>query len=466
MRPDRLVHDKLDTMRTVDRLDRFQRKHPVVGYPIAVIYKFFDDQGAYLAALITYYGFLSIFPLLLLLTSALGFVMESNSVLREQIVNSALRQIPVIGEELQTPKGLQGSTFAVVTGSLLALYGGIGVAQAIQNMSNTCWNVPRNHRPNPILARLRSAGVVLFLGAGLLFIGWLPYRWTFLDGWLGLALNVVVGSGLFLLLMKMTTAREQGWGRLLPGAVFVSVVWQLFSKLAPTFVDTFLAKSSATYGTLGTGLSLLIAGYIMAIALVFGTEMNVVLRRRLYPRALLTPFTDAVELTFADHRAYSALAHTQRLKGYEFIDVVFDKDGDGVADAPSDLLTRWDEVYADHLAHQRNRHPARPRHMWHLPGQQDDEPGDNGSTAIRDVSDGDGVAWADETRSDATGGHESGSHDATNASTAATQPLPTADQRRRVRDRGHRRSTESENDDERRHTVGRSPDTFEADDTR
>ena len=356
-------------MRTIDRVDDFQRRHPVVGYPIAVIYKFFDDQGPYLAALITYYGFLSIFPLLLLLTSLMAFLMESNSALRDQIVNSALKQIPVIGSELQTPRGLQGSTFAVVSGSLLALYGGIGVAQAIQHMSNTCWNVPRNHRPNPFLARLRSAGVVLFLGAALLFIGWLPYRWRFLDGTFGNFLNVIIGTGLFLLLMKMTTAREQGWGRLAPGAMFVSVIWQLFSKLAPIFVNTFLAKSSATYGTLGTGLSLLIAGFIMAMALVIGTEINVVLRRKLYPRALLTPFTDAVELTLADQRAYSALAHTQRLKGYEYIDVVFDKDGDGVADAPSDLLMRWDDARHDHEKHLENAHPRRPATMWRLPGQ-------------------------------------------------------------------------------------------------
>lgn len=350
----------------VDRVDAFQRRNPIVGYPIAVVYKFFDDQGAYLAALITYYGFLSIFPLLLLFTSILGFIMESNPGLRAQILRSTLAQIPVIGPELQAPKGLEGSTPVVITGALLALYGGIGVAQAIQNMSNTCWNVPRNHRPNPILARFRSAGIMVFIGCALAFIGWLPSKWAFLDGWWGLLLNVCIGTGLFQLLMKMTTAREQGWTRLIPGAIFVSVVWQGFLRLAPVFVDTFLARSSATYGTLGTGLSLLIAGYILAIALVLGTEMNVVLRRGLYPRALLTPFTDAVDLTLADQRAYSALAHTQRLKGYEYIDVVFDKDGDGVADAPSDLARRWDDVRSDYERLIERGHPRRPARMWRL----------------------------------------------------------------------------------------------------
>ena len=45
-------------MTLVDRVDGFQRRHPVVGFPLGVVYKFLDDQGAYLAALITYYGLL------------------------------------------------------------------------------------------------------------------------------------------------------------------------------------------------------------------------------------------------------------------------------------------------------------------------------------------------------------------------------------------------------------------------
>jgi membrane protein len=58
-----------------ERSDAFQRRHRWAGFPLAVVYKFSEDQGAYLAALITYYGFLSLFPLLLLLASVLGFVL-------------------------------------------------------------------------------------------------------------------------------------------------------------------------------------------------------------------------------------------------------------------------------------------------------------------------------------------------------------------------------------------------------
>ena len=95
-------------MSLTERFDAFQRRHPVAGFPIGVIYKFGEDQGPYLAALITYYGFLSLFPLLLLLTSVLGFVLDGHPELQQQILDSTLSQFPVIGDELAEPQGLQG----------------------------------------------------------------------------------------------------------------------------------------------------------------------------------------------------------------------------------------------------------------------------------------------------------------------------------------------------------------------
>ena len=142
----------------------FQRRHPVAGFPIGVLYKFGEDQGPYLAALITYYGFLSLFPLLLLLTSVLGFVLDGQPELQRRILDSTLSQFPVIGDEIADPQGLQGSVGAIIVGGLVALYGALGVAQAIQNTMNVTWSVPRNRRPNPINARLRSLRLIGLVG--------------------------------------------------------------------------------------------------------------------------------------------------------------------------------------------------------------------------------------------------------------------------------------------------------------
>lgn len=113
-----------------------------MGLPLAVVYKFVDDQGSYLAALITYYGFVSLFPLLLLLVTVLGFALGDNPGLQQQVLHSALRDFPIIGDQIgQNINSLHGSVAAVVIGILGSLYGGLGVTEAVQHALNTVWAV-------------------------------------------------------------------------------------------------------------------------------------------------------------------------------------------------------------------------------------------------------------------------------------------------------------------------------------
>ena len=62
----------------VGRVDSFQRRHKVVGFPLAVLYKYFDDMGPFMAAALAYYAFVAIFPIMLLLSSILGFILQGN----------------------------------------------------------------------------------------------------------------------------------------------------------------------------------------------------------------------------------------------------------------------------------------------------------------------------------------------------------------------------------------------------
>src|SRR3954453_10367604 len=105
------------------RLDAFQRRHTWLGLPLGVIYKFIDDQGGYLAALITYYSFVSLFPLLLLLVSVLGYTLDGNLSLQQALLGSALQQLPIVGPQLQQNVGtIHGSKAGVILGILGAVY--------------------------------------------------------------------------------------------------------------------------------------------------------------------------------------------------------------------------------------------------------------------------------------------------------------------------------------------------------
>src|SRR5690242_1521701 len=126
-------------MSVVERVDRFQRSHPRAGLPIAIVYKFVDDQGNYLAALVTYYGFIAIVPLLLLSSTILSFVLQGDPALQKQLLDSAVGQFPVVGAQLAQPHAVSGSGLGLVVGVLGTIYGGMGVAQAAQNAMNTIW---------------------------------------------------------------------------------------------------------------------------------------------------------------------------------------------------------------------------------------------------------------------------------------------------------------------------------------
>lgn len=320
-----------------ERLDGFQRRHRWVGFPLAVIYKLFDDQGTYLAALVTYYGFLSLFPLLLLLSSVLGFLLEGNPGLRDQILQSALSQFPVIGQQLGDPSGLRGSGVAVVVGGVVALYGGLGVAQALQNAMNICWAVPRNKRPNPIRARLKS--LLLIATAGLVLIGAtvlsaLSRQATAFGFRVGtgstvllVVLSILLNACVLILVFRIGSAHRQTLGHAVPGALFAAVVWQLLQSFGTLYVGHVVAKSSATYGVFALVLGLLGWIFLAAVGLVLSVEINVVLAKDLYPRALLTPFTDDVNLTEGDKDSYTGTAKAQQAKGFESVDVTFENDG-------------------------------------------------------------------------------------------------------------------------------------------
>lgn len=316
----------------VQAADRAQRRHSVLGLPLAVFYKFFDDQGNYLAAMMTYYAFVAIFPLLLLGTSILGFLLQGNPELETQVLDSALAQFPVIGQDLGAPEGLTGSVTTIVLSTTIALYGSIGLGSAIQNAMNVAWSVPRNSRPNPILLRVKSLVVLLAAGAALLgvsAVAILAQRSDWLDalgaagGWLVLLASTLVITAGMTLLFRLAAARSHPWQSAVPGALFVALMWQVLQQASAAYLARIAEGTSQVNQAFGAILGLVGLIFIASVIAVLGIELNIVLVRRLWPRALLTPFTDSVDLTDADRRAYTSYARAQRHKGFEEVSVDF-----------------------------------------------------------------------------------------------------------------------------------------------
>lgn len=320
-------------MGIVERLDRYQRRHRRLALPLGVIYKFVDDQGNYLAALVTYYAIVSIFPLLLLSSTILNFVLAGNPRLQHRVLASALGQFPVVGDTLSSPHGVSGNGLGLAVGVLGTLYGALGVAQALQHAMNVMWRVPRNRRPNPVAARVRSLLLVCVIGLSVLLTTGLsaavgadsvfgvpvgPWSTVFV-----VLASLLVNTAVFTLGFHVATARDISWRDTVPGAIGAAVVWQGLQYAGTAYVGHVVRHATATNSVFALVLGLIAWVYLEAVVVVLAVEFNTVWSMHLYPRALLTPFTDDVELTTADEHAYGDQARAQRAKEFEHIGVAF-----------------------------------------------------------------------------------------------------------------------------------------------
>lgn len=323
-------------MGVVSRIDGYQRRHRWAGLPLAVLYKFVDDQGNYLTAVITYYGFISLFPLLLLVVTILGFALQGNADLQQRVLDSALTQFPVIGNQIASNiHSFHGSVLGLVIGLLGSLYGGIGVVQATQNTLNKVWGVPRSSRPNPVRSRLRSL-LLLAVGGAVIVVTTVlsalassarAYGASLGDGTRAGAtvLTVALNVALFIVAFRVLTGRPVTRRQIRGGAIGAAITWQVLEWIGTYTVGHTLKGATATYGLFGLVLGLITWIYLGAVTIVVCAEVNVVRAERLWPRSLLTPFTDNVQLTPGDRRAYESYAVTERHKGFENVNVDFER---------------------------------------------------------------------------------------------------------------------------------------------
>jgi membrane protein len=317
-------------------LDDQQRRRGWAGLPLAVVYKMVEDQATYLAALITYYGFISLFPLLLLLVTILGFALSGNPDLQQAVLHTALRDFPIIGYQIGgNIHSLHGSATALAIGIVGSLYGALGVGVAAQNAMNKVWAVPRAERPAlpgiygrsfALLAVLALSVAVTTALAGLSTAagtyGIAPIDAALRAG--AVMLSLLVNTGLVLFAFRVLTAESRPVRELLPGALTASVLWQILQSVGTYLVEHQLRGATATYGLFGIVLGLLSWLYLAALILVLGAEINVVRAHRLYPRSLLAPVPADRSLTRADRQAYAAYAETERQKDHQTVDTEFE----------------------------------------------------------------------------------------------------------------------------------------------
>jgi membrane protein len=311
--------------RIVASVDSWQRRHALGGLPVAVVKKFGEDSASSLAAVIAYYAFFSLFPLLLAFVSILGFVLENDPSLRDDVVDTALARIPVIGAQLgDQVHPLAGSGIALAVGLAGAVWASLGVTLAIGRAFAEIWDVPHLEQPSGLKARARGLAVLLILGAtlvvttaaaGLAFGGGIdPAAQRGMAVAVSLAGNVVVFIAVFALL----TPRPRRVRDLLPGVALAALGWLVLQSAGGWYVDHTIVNASDTYGTFALVIGLLSWFWLGSHLLLMAAEANVVLHWHLWPRSLTG------ELEPADRLALRRFTEATRWDRRERIAVRFD----------------------------------------------------------------------------------------------------------------------------------------------
>jgi uncharacterized BrkB/YihY/UPF0761 family membrane protein len=325
--------------RVMGAVDGWQRRHRWAGVPYAVLKKFGNDNANLLVVALAWYGFTAIFPLLLVVVTLFGFIGEQS--IGTGIVRT-LHEFPVVGSSFNPARhsALHGSTIGLIIGLVGLLYGAQGVTQTAQQAMATVWNIPQNQRTH-FLPRLgRSLAGLLTIGAAFVINAFVTGYAT--GGTTSYAIRIPVVAGLFILnvglyfvTFTVLTAKVIGPRGLLPGAIAGAVAFTALITIGTGLVTHQLKNASATYGAFGSVIGIVAFLLLLAKLSMYATELNPVLARRLYPRAL--PLGG--EPTDADREVLASLVRSEQRRDDQVIGVGF---GDRAADQAASDATRRD----------------------------------------------------------------------------------------------------------------------------
>ena len=306
--------------------DRFQQRRPVFAFPIGVWKKFGDDSAGSLAALIAYYAFASIFPLLLVLVTATNMVLQNNPHLKKTVEAKATADFPGLGKELLPSHGISGAGFALAIGIVLTLLAARGVANAAQNAFNEVWEVPIVRRPGFFPGMLRSFALLLVVGLGQIITlsisglaGGAGHAFSGVGAYVAAtAVALILNVGLFWVAFRLGTASEVAGRDLWLGAIISAVAWEILQSVGAYLLRHFVSHSSAAAGTFAVVLGLLAWFYLQAQITLYAVEVSVVHSRRLWPRSMFPP-----PLTAPDLRAFEMYAQVQQRRPEQEIESRF-----------------------------------------------------------------------------------------------------------------------------------------------
>jgi len=289
---------------TSDRVMDLRAKHPAIEIVVDMLDGWRRHLSGRNASGVAFCGFVSIFPLMLAATTILGFVLQDNEELQQRIIDGALADIPVLGQQLQNdPTSLNGSVWALVIGLAGALWGATKAFAGLQAALDDVWEVEVDHRASLPVQRGKALLGILIIGgaqiasialATLVNAAGLPNAGRVV---LTLA-NVVVNIGVLGLMYRFLTAASPTWRDVWPGAIAAGVLYTLLQYYGTDITRRIIQNSSDTYGQFAIVLGLITWLSLLAIASIMSAELNAaIVRHRDGSLATVQPPDQLIEST-------------------------------------------------------------------------------------------------------------------------------------------------------------------------
>jgi len=298
-------------MSLTKRIDRALRKRRTLSIALATGKKYGEDRSSNLAAMIAFWAFFSIFPLLLVFVSILGYVLPAST--KHQVLTSVAELFPLL--DVSSITSLSGSWWPLVVGGVSALWSGMAVVRTAQFAFNSVWEIPDQDRPGLVEKSWRGLAALVLIGTGLvaatLISGLVTGQQSGVDvtwWWrvCGYLVALVLDVGLFVVGFRLLTSKSVTFHDVFPGALLSGVAFFVLQQLSSLVISHYLQNAQGTYGRFAVVITMLWWMYLQAQITLFGAQLNTVLKERLHPRSLFGgPETEA------DRRALRARAASQ-----------------------------------------------------------------------------------------------------------------------------------------------------------
>jgi YihY family inner membrane protein len=289
-----------EIQKLIQKLDRYQQRHHWLAFSYAVIKKYGEDGAGQQAALLTYYGFLSLFPFLLVLTTLTDSLLGNHPHLEATVIRGVTDYFPLLGSQLSTHvHGLHKNGLALVVGILFTLYGSRGVANAFRRGVQHIWQIPSSQHDNFPKSLIKSLGIIIVGGTGFVLAsvsaalaGAAGHGLVFRG--LAVIVNLFVLFWLFTFLINFSLPKHVTIRETRTGAAAAAIGLVLLQSVGTYLLARELKGLDALYSYFAIALGLLFWIYLQAQMLYYAVEIAVVSSRSLWPRSFDEPQTHDV----------------------------------------------------------------------------------------------------------------------------------------------------------------------------